>query len=97
MGRAQVVQGGVQDSPSALMNPILLKPTADKHAQLFAGEGLQNKTAAEYHAWKPCLREMVRETTAGQQKFDIIVIEGREPGRDKLAGTDLVHGHGRNS
>lgn len=95
MGRAQVVQAeacGVP--PSALMNPILLKPTADKHAQVICrGKVFRNMTAAEYHACKPQMREMVQEAYQQlEQKFDIIIIEGAgSPAEINLREADLVN------
>ena len=95
MGRAQVVQAEACGlAPSALMNPILLKPTADQHAQVICmGKVYRNMTAAEYHEYKPRLREMVREAYNRLSKDnDIIVIEGAgSPAEINLRETDLVN------
>jgi len=95
MGRAQVLQAeaaGVE--PSADMNPILLKPTTDKKAQVIInGEIYRNMSAVEYHEFKPRLKGMVRdayERLASQN--DVIVIEGAgSPAEINLRGNDLVN------
>ncbi|MCR4442798.1 MAG: cobyric acid synthase [Peptococcaceae bacterium] len=95
MGRAQVVQAeacGIP--PSALMNPILLKPTSDKGAQVIClGRVYKNMAAGEYHHYKPELKEMVLgayRRLAGQ--YEIIVIEGAgSPAEINLREADLVN------
>src|SRR4030042_900046 len=59
MGRAQVVQAeACRIDPSVLMNPILLKPTSDKKAQVILnGKVLKNMDAREYHNYKPELKQ----------------------------------------
>ena len=54
MGRAQVVQAEAANiEPSALMNPILLKPTSDSGSQVIVnGEAIGTMTAAEYFKFK---------------------------------------------
>lgn len=95
MGRAQVVQAeacGLQ--PSALMNPILLKPTTDKKAQvILKGKVHGNMSAAEYHNFKPQLKELVLDTYRQlAEKHDIIVIEGAgSPAEINLRENDLVN------
>jgi len=51
MGRAQVMQAeAARKKPSILMNPILLKPSAETAAQvIIEGKVLKNMTAEEYH------------------------------------------------
>ena len=78
MGRAQVVQAeaaGIE--PSALMNPILLKPTSDKGSQVIVlGEAIGTMTAGEYYKMKHTLRPKIIEafdTLASDH--DVIVIE----------------------
>ena len=79
MGRAQVVQAEAAGlEPSALMNPILLKPTGDSGSQLIVnGEVRGQYSAREYFAMKKDLVPDVMQayrTLAAQN--DIIVIEG---------------------
>jgi len=95
MGRAQVVQAeaaGIE--PSVEMNPILLKPTTDKKAQvIIKGEVYKNMSAGEYHNFKPELAEMVRSVyNKLAEKYDIIVIEGAgSPAEINLRDKDIVN------
>jgi len=95
MGRAQVVQAeaaGIE--PSVEMNPILLKPTTDKKAQVIInGEVYKNMSAVEYHEFKPELAEMVRDTyNRLAEKNDIVVIEGAgSPAEINLRDKDIVN------
>jgi len=95
MGRAQVVQAeaaGIE--PSVEMNPILLKPTTDKKAQVIInGSVYGNMSATEYHEFKPQLAEMVRNVYNGlAEKYDIIVIEGAgSPAEINLRDKDIVN------
>ncbi len=95
MGRAQVVQAEASGLlPSALMNPILLKPTADTFAQVvIKGRVYKNMSAAEYQAFKPALKEMVAEIyNKLEEQNDIIVIEGAgSPAEINLKENDLVN------
>ena len=95
MGRAQVVQAqaaGVE--PSVRMNPILLKPTGDRHSQVIClGRPIGSMSAAEYHAYKPRLRGLVKETyDALEAEYDAVVIEGAgSPAEINLKDGDLVN------
>jgi adenosylcobyric acid synthase len=95
MGRAQVVQAeaaGIE--PDVLMNPILLKPSTDQKAQVILnGKVYKNMSAVEYHAFKPELRVMVKETyDALAKQVDYIVIEGAgSPAEINLREGDLVN------
>lgn len=95
MGRAQVVQAeaaGIE--PSVDMNPILLKPTTDKKAQvIIKGEVYGNMSAVEYHNFKPQLAEMVGNIYGSlAERNDIIVIEGAgSPAEINLRDKDIVN------
>lgn len=95
MGRAQVVQAeaaGIE--PDVSMNPILLKPTTDQKAQVILNGTVHgNMSAAEYHAYKPKLAGMVRETYEKlAEEHDVIVIEGAgSPAEINLRENDLVN------
>ncbi len=95
MGRAQVVQAEAAGlKPDVRMNPILLKPTTDKKAQvIIKGKVLGNMSAVEYHDYKPQLAGMIgqvfRELAA---ENDIIVIEGAgSPAEINLRDKDIVN------
>ena len=85
MGRAQVVQAeaaGIE--PHVDMNPILLKPHADKGSQVIIhGKVYGNFSAADYHRFKSNAKKFVEESYGRLASgHDLIVIEGRLPGRD---------------
>lgn len=95
MGRAQVVQAqacGIE--PSALMNPILLKPNSDMGSQVIVGgEVIGNMKAAEYFERK---KEYIPIIKAAYEKlaeeYDIIVIEGAgSPAEINLKQGDIVN------
>lgn len=95
MGRAQVVQAeAAKVTPHVLMNPILLKPSTDKKAQvIFMGKVHKNMSAAEYHAFKPELKHMVKKAYQElSDAYDIVVLEGAgSPAEINLRENDLVN------
>ena len=79
MGRAQVIQAEAAGiKPSALMNPILLKPTNNMGSQVIVnGEVLGNMSAKDYYAFKKNLRPKILEAYEKlASEYDFIVIEG---------------------
>ncbi len=79
IGRAQGVQAlaaGVE--PDVAMNPILLKPTAERASQVIVnGAPIGVMTAAEYHAAKPDLLPLALDALADlRSRFDVVVCEG---------------------
>lgn len=95
MGRAQVVQAeAAGKEPAVEMNPILLKPTTDKKAQVIInGEVYGNMSAVEYHEFKPQLARMIGEVYRGlASKNDVVVIEGAgSPAEINLRDKDIVN------
>ena len=95
MGRAQVFQAEAAGiKPLADMNPILLKPTGEKNAQVIVrGKVLGNRSAMEYHQMKPSLRETVMEAyNALEASADVVVLEGAgSPAEINLQEHDLVN------
>ena len=95
MGRAQVVQAEAAGlKPDVRMNPILLKPTTDKCAQvIIQGKVFNNMSATEYHDFKPQLAGMVKEIyTSLVAENDIMVIEGAgSPAEINLRDKDIVN------
>lgn len=95
MGRAQVVQAeACNKKPDVRMNPILLKPTTDRKAQVILnGKVHAHMDAVEYHEYKPQLKTMVKETyDALAAENDIVVIEGAgSPAEINLRENDLVN------
>ncbi|MEN1759813.1 cobyric acid synthase [Anoxynatronum sibiricum] len=95
MGRAQVFQAEAAGiKPLADMNPILLKPTGEKSAQVIVrGKVLGNRSAMAYHQMKPSLRETVREAyEALEASADVVLLEGAgSPAEINLQEHDLVN------
>ncbi|WP_070000906.1 cobyric acid synthase [Cellulosilyticum sp. I15G10I2] len=95
MGRAQVFQAeaaGIQ--PNVKMNPVLLKPHADKHCQVVInGKVYGNMSAVEYHEFKPQLAEMIKEVYETiSHDNDVVVIEGAgSPAEINLRDKDIVN------
>lgn len=95
MGRAQVVQAEAAGViPHVLMNPILLKPSTDKNAQvIFMGKVHKNMSAVEYHEFKPELKGMVKKAYDQlADQYDIVVLEGAgSPAEINLRENDIVN------
>lgn len=95
MGRAQVVQAEAADiEPSALMNPILLKPCNDKGSQVIVlGEPIGTMTAGEYYKMKHTLRPSIMKAfNTLAENHDVIVIEGAgSPAEININKDDFVN------
>lgn len=95
MGRAQVVQAEAANiEPSALMNPILLKPTSDKGSQVIVlGEAIGTMTAGEYYKMKHTLRpSILKAFNTLSDSHDVIVIEGAgSPAEININKDDFVN------
>ncbi len=95
MGRAQVVQAeacGIE--PSVRMNPVLIKPSTDKTAQIIInGKVYKNMDAEEYQKLKPDIKSVVLEAyNELSRKYNIIVIEGAgSPAEINLREHDIVN------
>ncbi|MCM1334636.1 MAG: cobyric acid synthase [Bacteroides sp.] len=95
MGRAQAMQAeaaGIE--PSALMNPILLKPTSDVGSQVIVnGEVRGNMRAAEYFKNKKALiPDILNAYQKLSTRYDVIVIEGAgSPVELNLKADDIVN------
>ncbi len=95
MGRAQVVQAEAAGlEPDIAMNPILLKPSTDKKAQVILnGKVFKNMSAVEYHEYKPQLADFVKETFMKlAADYDYVIMEGAgSPAEINLREGDLVN------
>ncbi len=95
MGRAQVVQAEACNIlPKAMMNPILLKPTANNNSQVILnGKAITNMNAKNYFEWRKGLRkEVVKAYEKIKEKYEISVIEGAgSPAEINLKRDDLVN------
>ncbi len=96
IGRAQATQAqACRLEPSALMNPILLKPTNDTGAQVvILGKTAGSMNVAEYFAFKKekgfAIVKTAFDTLA--DKHEIIVMEGAgSPAEVNLKASDIVN------
>jgi adenosylcobyric acid synthase len=79
IGRAQALQAmAARIEPSVHMNPILLKPTDNRRAQVIVrGKVYKNLSAREYHEEKAGLLGLVEESLGILRAHnDVVVIEG---------------------
>ncbi|MCM1329930.1 MAG: cobyric acid synthase [Ruminococcus sp.] len=95
MGRAQAMQAEAAGiAPSALMNPILLKPTSDVGSQVIVnGEVLGNMRAVDYFKQKKSLiPEIMNAYNTLANRYEIIVVEGAgSPAELNLKADDIVN------
>ncbi|WP_437888796.1 cobyric acid synthase [Phytobacter sp. V91] len=95
MGRAQIFQAEAAGIvPDVRMNPVLLKPTSDRKAQVvLMGKVATDMDAVSYHEYKPRLRKQiigVYQSLAGE--YDAIVLEGAgSPAEINLRDRDIVN------
>jgi adenosylcobyric acid synthase len=95
MGRAQIFQAeaaGVE--PDVRMNPVLLKPTSDRHSQVIVmGKVLTNMDAVTYHEFKPTLQlRIFKAFSQLAQQNDVVVLEGAgSPAEINLRDRDIVN------
>lgn len=76
------------------MNPVLLKPTSDRKAQVvLMGKVATDMDAVSYHEYKPRLREQIISVyNSLAQEFDVIVLEGAgSPAEINLRDRDIVN------
>ena len=95
IGRAQGWQAAAaQVAPEAAMNPVLLKPLADRMSRVIVmGQPVGTMTAAEYHQYKPQLLELVLDALADlRSRHDVVVLEGAgSPAEINLLDRDIVN------
>lgn len=92
---AQAIQAEAASiEPEARMNPILLKPTGDKGAQIVLnGKVFKDMSASQYYNYK---KEMIphieKAYNSLAEEYDIIVIEGAgSPAEINLRENDIVN------
>ncbi|TAK91888.1 MAG: cobyric acid synthase [Burkholderiaceae bacterium] len=95
IGRAQAVQAqAARIAPHTDHNPVLLKPTHDKVAQIIVqGKAIGTLDALEYHDYKRRAREAVFDSYRRlQQQYDWIVVEGAgSPAEINLRANDIAN------
>jgi adenosylcobyric acid synthase len=95
MGRAQAVQAAAAGiEPSVSMNPILLKPTSDRRAQVIVrGKPLASMNARTYHERKKDMLAVVVESLGElDELYEALIIEGAgSPAEINLADQDIAN------
>jgi adenosylcobyric acid synthase len=95
VGRAQAVQAAAAGvEVEAAMNPILIKPSGERHSQVVVmGQPYADAGARSYQQLKHELRPIVADALAGlRERFDVVVCEGAgSPAEINLRHADLTN------
>ncbi|MHB8658715.1 MAG: cobyric acid synthase [Solirubrobacteraceae bacterium] len=95
VGRAQAVQAAAAGvEPEAAMNPILIKPSGERHSQVIVmGKPYADADARSYAALKHELRPIVARALSDlRERFDVVVCEGAgSPAEINLRQHDLAN------
>ncbi|MEP4148870.1 MAG: cobyric acid synthase [Halioglobus sp.] len=95
IGRAQALQAEAAGiAPHTDMNPVLLKPTSDRVAQVvLAGKPLQNMDAMDYHQYKTLAMETVMDAWQRLgEKHEVLLVEGAgSPAEINLRDRDIAN------
>jgi len=95
IGRAQAVQAHACGLPAHTdMNPILLKPTSDKNAQVIVhGKAITQLEADEYHDYKKvAMNAVLTSYKRLSDSYDAIVVEGAgSPAEINLRDNDIAN------
>lgn len=95
IGRAQIVQAGAAGVPAeAAMNPVLIKPSGERHSQVIVnGRPFADTDARSYQELKHRLRDIVGDALSSlRARFDVVVCEGAgSPAEINLRAGDLAN------
>jgi len=95
IGRAQAMQAAAAGvEPEASMNPVLIKPSGERHSQVVVmGRPYADVDARSYQELKHELRPIVSEALADlRSRFDVVVCEGAgSPAEINLRDGDLAN------
>ena len=95
IGRAQALQALAAGVPPHIdFNPILLKPSSDKRAQVIIhGKAMSDLNARDYHEYKPKAMKAVLESWERLcASYDCIVVEGAgSPAEINLRARDIAN------
>src|SRR6266498_417729 len=95
IGRAQAAQAAAAGAvPEAAMNPVLLKPSGERHSQvMIMGQPFAEVDARSYQDMKAELAGIVRDALASlRDRYDVVVCEGAgSPAEINLRAGDLAN------
>lgn len=95
IGRAQAMQAAAAGvAPEVAMNPILIKPSGDRHSQVIVmGRPYADVGARSYQGLKDELRPIVAAALADlRSRFDVVICEGAgSPAEINLRAADLTN------
>jgi adenosylcobyric acid synthase len=95
IGRAQAMQAAAAGvAPEVAMNPILIKPSGDRHSQLIVmGRPYADVGARDYQGLKDELRPIVADALADlRDRYDVVICEGAgSPAEINLRAADLTN------
>jgi adenosylcobyric acid synthase len=91
---AQIFQAEAAGLPGCAHEPVLLKPTSDRKAQVvLMGKVATDMDAVSYHEYKPRLREQILAVYQSlAAEHDVLVLEGAgSPAEINLRDRDIVN------
>ena len=95
IGRAQAIQAAAAGiEPEAAMNPVLIKPSGERHSQVIVmGEPYADADARSYQALKERLRPIVADALADlRARYDVVICEGAgSPAEINLRAGDITN------
>lgn len=95
IGRAQAVQAAAAGiEPEAAMNPVLIKPSGERHSQVIVmGHPYADVSARSYQGLKAELREVVAAALADlRSRYDAVICEGAgSPAEINLRADDIAN------
>ena len=95
IGRAQAVQAAAAGlEPETAMNPVLIKPSGERHSQVIVmGKPYADADARSYGAMKHALRPLVAGALRDlRDRYDVVVCEGAgSPAEINLRAHDLTN------
>jgi adenosylcobyric acid synthase len=95
IGRAQAMQAAAAGvAPEVAMNPILIKPSGDRHSQVIVmGRPYADVDARSYQGLKDELRPIVASALADlRARYDVVICEGAgSPAEINLRAADLTN------
>jgi adenosylcobyric acid synthase len=95
IGRAQAMQAAAAGiAPEVAMNPILIKPSGDRHSQVIVmGRPYTDVSSGSYQHLKDELRPIVADALADlRARYDVVICEGAgSPAEINLRAADLTN------